>query len=82
MLTPAQLRAALALIGWKPSDLAEASGVHRNTINNFAFAPKPSNPSRKTLIAWSRALSRAGVEFIGATDKHGPGVMLRDPKSE
>ena len=77
MLTPAQLRAARALVGWSREKLAEASGVIANTIRNFENGV--SDPKQSTLLAWRRALSKAGVEFIDdGSDGKGPGVRLKD----
>jgi transcriptional regulator with XRE-family HTH domain len=78
MLTPAQLRAARALIGWTREDLADASGVFANTIRNFEHGI--SDPKLSTLHKWRRALESAGVEFIDPTDGKGSGVRLKsDP---
>jgi transcriptional regulator with XRE-family HTH domain len=76
-MTPAQLRAARGLLGWTRDELAEASGVFSNTIRNFENGV--SDPKQSTLLAWRRALSRAGVEFIDGDDSKGPGVRLREP---
>jgi transcriptional regulator with XRE-family HTH domain len=78
MLTPAQLRAARALIGWTREDLADASGVFANTIRNFEHGI--SDPKLSTLHKWRRALETAGVEFIDPTDDKGPGVRLKCSK--
>ena len=78
MMTPAQLRAARSLIEWTRDDLAEASGVFVNTIRNFERGV--SDPKQSTLLAWRRAFSKAGVEFIDGDDTKGPGVRLREPQ--
>lgn len=78
MMTPAQLRAARSLIEWTREDLAEASGVFVNTIRNFERGV--SDPKQSTLLAWRRALAKAGVVFIDGTDTEGPGVRLREPQ--
>jgi transcriptional regulator with XRE-family HTH domain len=78
MIDPAQLRAARGLLRWSQRELAERSGVHLNTIKDFE-REKAANPTRATLLAWQRALSKAGVAFIEGDDRQGPGVRLRDP---
>ena len=79
MLTPAQLRAARALVGWSRDKLADASGVISNTVRNFENGA--SDPKQSTLLAWRRALSKAGVEFIDdGSDGKGAGVRLREPQ--
>jgi transcriptional regulator with XRE-family HTH domain len=75
MLTPAQLRAARGLVGWTQADLAEASGIHRNSIDSFER--EASDPKRSTLLALESALKKAGVVFIDADKDGGAGVRLR-----
>ncbi len=75
MMSPAQVRAARALLDWSREDLAERSGSFVNTVANFETGK--SDPKRSTLIAWRNALAKAGVEFTDETDEHGPGVRLR-----
>lgn len=78
MLDPSQLRAARALLNWSRQDLADASGTARETVQGFES--RGSNPKRTTLLAWERALRKAGVIFIDGDDQHGPGVKLREPQ--
>jgi transcriptional regulator with XRE-family HTH domain len=80
VLTPAQLRAARALLGWSREDLAEKSGVGANTTKDFEI--NDSNPKLRTVQKWMRTLEQAGVEFIHPTDDKGPGVRLRSPKAK
>lgn len=63
-----QIRAARALLDWSISDLAAASGVHRNTVGSWESRAKitrrqqldeQSGPAR---IA--KAIRAAGVQFI------------------
>jgi transcriptional regulator with XRE-family HTH domain len=75
VMTPAQLRAARALIDWSRERLAEESGMHVNAVRNFETGV--SDPKRSTLIAWRTALAKAGVGFADGADEHGPGVRLR-----
>lgn len=74
-LTREQCRAARALLGWSQPDLAEASGLTRESIAHFergARTPYPNN-----LAALRTALEVAGVEFLDETPTKGPGVRLR-----
>lgn len=77
MLTPGQLRAARALLGWSRDTLAEKSGTATETVQGFES--RGSDPKLSTLIKWSRALEAAGVEFIDEDLEadRGPGVRLR-----
>ena len=75
VLTPAQLRAARALLGWSREDLAAHSGVGVNTTKDFEI--NDSNPKLETVRKWKRALEQAGVVFLDETETEGPGVRLR-----
>jgi transcriptional regulator with XRE-family HTH domain len=75
VLTPAQLRAARALLGWSREDLADASGVGVNTTKDFEN--NDSNPKLETVRKWKRALEQAGVTFLDETETDGPGVRLK-----
>jgi transcriptional regulator with XRE-family HTH domain len=78
MLTPAQLRAARALVGWSRETLAEQSGTAAQTVQGFEALG--SDPKLSTLNKWYRALEGAGVEFIDESVEHGPGVRLQKGK--
>jgi DNA-binding XRE family transcriptional regulator len=71
-VTSAQVRMARAALNWTVRDLAKASGLHRNTINNIEVGRYAGDP--KTLAAIEKVLIRAGVEF---TNGDQPGVRLR-----
>lgn len=76
MITPAQIRAARALIGWKQSDLAIASGVSEISIKNIERGA--TDPRSSTLDAIQRAFADAHVVFLepGDTRDGGSGVRL------
>lgn len=63
MMTTHQLKAARALLDWTQQDLAKASGMHLNVINNIERGI--SNPRQSTLEKLKRALEENGVAFIG-----------------
>jgi DNA-binding XRE family transcriptional regulator len=67
-VTSAQVRMARAALDWTVRDLAEATGLHRNTINNIEVGRYAGDP--KTLEAIEKILRQAGVEFI---DENGGG---------
>lgn len=77
MITPAQIRAARALIGWKQTDLAKASGVSEMSVKNIERGV--TDPRASTLQAMQDALEAAGVVFLdgGVNRDGGPGVRLR-----
>jgi transcriptional regulator with XRE-family HTH domain len=70
-VTSAQIRAARGLLKWTVRDLADKSGVHRNTITKMEADQAKHGP---TIAAVVRALEAAGVEF---TNGDAPGVKLR-----
>lgn len=81
MLTPRQLRAARALVGWSREALAEKSGVPAITTKQFENGD--TDPRLSTLHKWRQALEAAGVIFIepGAkSEEGGAGVRLRADK--
>ena len=78
MLTPAQLRAARALLGWSRDTLADKSGTAAETVQGFES--RGSDPKLSTLNKWFRVLEAAGVEFIDESGEHGPGVRLQKGK--
>ncbi|RYC29666.1 XRE family transcriptional regulator [Lichenibacterium minor] len=73
MVTSAQIRAARALLNWTVRDLAERSGVHRNTVTRAET--DATGPGHAT-AALRVCLEKAGVIFI-ETNGEGPGVRLR-----
>ena len=73
-VTSAQVRMARAALDWTVRDLADATGLHRNTINNIEVGRYAGDP--KTLDLIEKTLRSAGVEFIDENGG-GPGVRLR-----
>jgi transcriptional regulator with XRE-family HTH domain len=61
-ITPAQARAARALLAWSQKDLASAAQVGLSTIADFEREARI--PVLQNLMAMRRALEQAGVEFI------------------
>ncbi|TXQ54865.1 helix-turn-helix transcriptional regulator, partial [Escherichia coli] len=78
MLTPAQSRAARALLDWSQDQLAEASHLGLSTIRDFEKGRRV--PSHNNLAAIVRALEEAGVQFIPANGG-GAGIRFRDNTS-
>ena len=76
-VTPAQSRAARALIDWSQLELATASNLSESTIRDFEKGRRV--PSVNNLAAIQRALENAGVLFqdAGQHVDGGPGVRLK-----
>jgi transcriptional regulator with XRE-family HTH domain len=73
-VTSAQVRMARAALNWTVRDLAEASGLHRNTITNLEVGRYAGDS--ETLRVLEKVLRDAGVDFIDENGG-GPGVRLR-----
>ena len=74
-ISPAQIRAARALIDMSQAELAEAATVSSMTVKRAEGSGQPY-PAGKALQALREALESAGVQFI-AENGGGPGVRLQ-----
>ena len=63
LVTPAQCRAARALLDWSQVDLVEHSGVTQKTITDFERGVT-RRPYRRTIEAIVATFEAAGIEFI------------------
>jgi DNA-binding XRE family transcriptional regulator len=63
---------ARAALNWTVRDLAKATGLHRNTINNIEVGRYTGDP--ESLAKIEKIFIRAGVEF---TNGDQPGVRFR-----
>jgi transcriptional regulator with XRE-family HTH domain len=82
MLTPAQLRAARALLGVDQRTFAELAGVSLPTIQRMEASEGYVRGVVDTLTKVIAALEREGVELISENSVStggGRGVRLRDP---
>jgi transcriptional regulator with XRE-family HTH domain len=81
MITPAQMRAARALLGIDQQRLAELSGVSLPTIQRMEASEGTVRGVIDTLIKVVDAFGTAGVELIGEnakSDGGGRGVRLKE----
>lgn len=78
-ITPAQCRAARALIEWSQTDLAKAASVGLSTVR--AFENGLRFPITNNLAAIRAALEAAGVQFI-PENGGGAGVRLKFNRRE
>ena len=76
VMTPAQCRAARALLGWPKEWLASELSVSFGAIADFERGARA--PRYVTLVTLRRALAKAGVEFLD----DGQGVRLKPPKTK
>ena len=77
-ISPAQCRAARALLGLSREKLAARAEVGERTLVDFERGARAAQKS--TLAAIRRALEDAGVEFI-SENGGGAGVRLRKKRS-
>ena len=78
MITPRQIRAARALLGWSQQQLADKAIVSLNAVTRLEKGRVDSRMS--TITALERTLGKAGVEFLPAGDR-GEGVRMKSPKA-
>lgn len=75
MISPRQVKAARALLGWSQADLAKKVGLHLNAINNIERGGVV--PRQSTLQKIKTACEMGGVRFRGQR-----GVEVRDEAFE
>ncbi|WP_279594555.1 MULTISPECIES: multiprotein-bridging factor 1 family protein [unclassified Methylobacterium] len=78
MISPAQCRAARALLNWTREQLAEQSRVSKMTLADFETAKR--RPYDRTLTDIRSALEGAGIEFI-PENGGGAGIRFRERKA-
>ena len=71
MISTKQIRAARALLDWTQQDLAERSGLTRQSIKNIETSI--SRPRKETIHDIQAALELSGIEFLS-----GDGVRIKD----
>jgi len=75
-ITPAQCRAARAILDWSQEKLAESAHVGRATIADFERGTR-IDVMRQNMISIINTLVAAGVEFVPEADGVGAGVRSR-----
>ncbi|MFD9900264.1 multiprotein-bridging factor 1 family protein [Mesorhizobium sp. NPDC059025] len=78
MVSPRQIRAARALLGWSQQKLADKAIVSVNALARLENGKVDSRIS--TLQSIESALIKAGIEFLSVGQK-GEGVRFLDPKA-
>ncbi len=76
MLTPRQLRAARAMLGWSARELAERAGIHITTVQRAERANGPISGNVATHEKIVRTLEASGIEFLNEYER--PGVVLNE----
>ena len=73
-LSPAQCRAARALLGWSQDQLSAASGLAADAIAAFEAGQHPSHDP--ALAGLPSVFAAAGVDVFDEDDEGGAGVRL------
>lgn len=75
-MTPAQIRAAKALLGWNNDDVAQRTGLSRNTVQAIQVGDELRGTVRTARLL-REVFEREGVDFV--VDRHSGaiGVMIR-----
>jgi len=76
-LTPSQIRAGRALIGWSQEQPADAADVSLSTVRDYEKERRGDILVVGGLRAIRHALENQGVDFLRSEGDFGPGVRLR-----
>jgi len=68
MITPAQSRAARALLDWTQEDLAKAAHLGLSTIRDFEKGRR--TPTHNNLLGIKTALESAGIVFLRQEERY------------
>jgi len=79
-MTPAQCRAARALLDWTQPQLAAAAKLGLSTVVDFE-KQRRNTISDDAKVAMRTALEAAGVKLVNADEWQGAMVRLRGPQS-
>ncbi len=75
-MTPAQCRAARALLQWSQEDLARKAGINAVTLRNYEN--ERTMAQRASFAVVRQAFETAGVDLTEQGHGIGPGVAVRD----
>jgi transcriptional regulator with XRE-family HTH domain len=79
MITRSQVRMARAALGWGVRDLGKRAGIAANTVSRFENG---MGTNVTTLKQIQSALEEAGIIFIPGDSFAGPGIRLREGRSD
>jgi predicted transcriptional regulator len=79
MVTPREVRAARALLGWTRQQLADRAVVSLNSV--IRFEQGAVDPRASTVNAIRRAIENAGITFLSAWgDEEGVKIRKGEPQ--
>lgn len=76
-MTPAQMRAGRALLGWSQDQLATSAGIGLASVNNYERGK--SDPRMNTVAKAQAVMAGVGVVFLPHGDERGEGVQFKLP---
>ncbi|GJM06858.1 MAG: transcriptional regulator [marine bacterium B5-7] len=76
-VTPKQLKAARALLGWDQEQLAISAGVSKPTIARLENSATGTRGNLNTIRSIIEALTKNGIRLLGPNEE-GVGVLLKD----
>ena len=79
-ITGTQLRAARGALNWSVKQLSDWTGVGTATIVRYEEVEGVPKSRKGNLELIIRALTKAGIEFIGTPDDR-PGIRIGKPKT-
>ena len=79
MITASQIKGARAMLGLSQRELAELASVGLATVQRVELATEIRGAA-ETIWKIQIALEQAGVEFIPADHRKGPGVRLKEKR--
>lgn len=65
MISAAQVRMAKAALRWSNTDLANAAGVHKNTVSRA----EAGTATRATMALIQQTFEKAGIQFDTTSDR-------------
>lgn len=74
LITPAQIRAARALLDWSQERLAQAAGVAISSVRDVESSKR--DPEAQTISSMRRALNNEGIVFLSGNANEGIGVRM------
>ncbi|MDR3440583.1 helix-turn-helix domain-containing protein [Telmatospirillum sp.] len=75
MVTPREIRAARALLGWTRQELADRAIVSLNTV--IRMEQGATDPRTSTVLAVRDALEKVGVTFFSPLGQGEEGVKIK-----
>ena len=74
-ISPAQCRAARAMLSWSQEKLSKKAQVARTTVADFEREVR--KPINNNLFAIQKALEKGGIKFISCENSEGVKLILR-----